>query len=221
MLKIGHRGAKGYEPENTLLSFSKAIDLRVDMIEMDIYKCKSGELVVIHDDKVDRTTNGKGYVEEKTISELKRLDAGKGQQIPLLEEVLDLFGKKIKINIELKGNNTGDTLVIFLKAKKIKTGNLLISSFKFRELEKFHQLMPKVKVGVLLRKISSRGLKFAEKIRAVSIHLAREAVNGRNVRSIHQKGMKVFVFTVNDPDEMKKMKDFKVDGIFSNFPDRI
>jgi glycerophosphoryl diester phosphodiesterase len=75
-LKIGHRGAAGHAPENTLLSFQKAMDLGVDMIELDVYVCKTGELVVIHDEKVDRTTNGTGYVREKTLDELKILDAG-------------------------------------------------------------------------------------------------------------------------------------------------
>ena len=76
MLKIGHRGAAGYAPENTLLSFQKAMDLGVDMIELDVYVCKTGELVVIHDEKVERTTNGTGYIREKTFSELRSLDAG-------------------------------------------------------------------------------------------------------------------------------------------------
>jgi glycerophosphoryl diester phosphodiesterase len=76
LTKIGHRGACGYAPENTLLSFQKAIELNVDMVELDVYVCKTGELVVIHDEKVDRTTNGHGYVMEKTFEELRSLDAG-------------------------------------------------------------------------------------------------------------------------------------------------
>src|SRR6056297_2287931 len=103
VLKIGHRGAMGYEPENTLRSFKKAIELNVDMVELDVYVCSSGELVVIHDDKVDKTTNGKGYVSEKSFDELRKLDAGMGEKIPTLQEVLDLIDKRAKVNIELKG----------------------------------------------------------------------------------------------------------------------
>ena len=90
MIRIGHRGAMGYAPENTLVSFEKALDLKVDMVELDVQLCKTGELVVIHDLTVNRTTNGEGDVAKLTLQELKCLDAGKGQQIPLLEEVLDL-----------------------------------------------------------------------------------------------------------------------------------
>ena len=96
--KIGHRGAMGYAPENTLKSFKKALELNVDAIELDVYICKSGELVVIHDDKVNRTTNGKGYVAEKTFKELRALDAGEKEKIPELKEVFDLVNKKVNIN---------------------------------------------------------------------------------------------------------------------------
>jgi glycerophosphoryl diester phosphodiesterase len=106
---IGHRGASGYEPENTLRSFQKAIDLGVEMIELDVYTCKSGELVVMHDDKVNRTTNGNGYVFNMTLTELKTLDAGKGEKVPTLVEVFDLINKKIAINVELKGEGTAES----------------------------------------------------------------------------------------------------------------
>ncbi|MBA6363297.1 glycerophosphodiester phosphodiesterase, partial [Colwellia sp. BRX8-8] len=96
----------GHEPENTLRSFKKALALNVDAIELDVYVCKTGELVVIHDDKVDRTTNGIGYTEDKTFVELRQLDAGKGELIPTLEEVLDLVDKSVIVNIELKGRST-------------------------------------------------------------------------------------------------------------------
>ena len=108
IIKVGHRGAMGYEPENTLRSFKKALELGVDMIEFDVYVCKSGELVVIQDDTLERTTNGKGLVIEKTLAELKELDAGKEEKIPTLEEIMDLADKKVKINVELKGNNTAE-----------------------------------------------------------------------------------------------------------------
>ena len=94
MIIIGHRGAMGYEPENTLRSFQKALDLGVDMIEFDVHLCKSGELVVFHDEKVNRTTNGQGYIAQKSLEKLKELDAGQGEKIPTLEEVLDLVKGK-------------------------------------------------------------------------------------------------------------------------------
>lgn len=105
-LIVGHRGASGYEPENTLLSFERAIAMGVDMIELDVYVCKTGQLVVMHDDTINRTTNGKGKVMELTWDTLKKYDAGKGEHIPLLSQVFDLVNKRIIINIELKGPHT-------------------------------------------------------------------------------------------------------------------
>ena len=110
LLKISHRGACGYEPENTLASFKKAIEINADMIELDVHVCKTGEVVVIHDEKVNRTTNGKGYVSQKNLESLKKLDAGKGKKIPTLIEVLDLVNKRVKVNIELKGKKTAERL---------------------------------------------------------------------------------------------------------------
>ncbi len=106
VLKIGHRGAMGYEPENTLRSFQKALDLGVDMIELDVYLCKTGELVVIHSDKLSRTTDGRGFVRNMSFKELEEMDAGKGEKIPSLQQVLDLIDKKTIVNIELKGPGT-------------------------------------------------------------------------------------------------------------------
>ncbi len=110
MLKIGHRGAMGYAPENTLGSFAKALELGVDGIELDVHVCKSGEVVVIHDERVDRTTNGKGQVKEMTLKELKELDAGKGERIPTLEEVLDFVDRRAFIDIELKAEGIGNSV---------------------------------------------------------------------------------------------------------------
>ena len=105
MLIIAHRGASGYEPENTLRSFRKAIGLKSDAIELDVQLTKDNKLVVIHDETVNRTTNGKGKVKDLTLRELRKLDAGKGEKVPTLEEVFNLVKRKVKIHVELKGNN--------------------------------------------------------------------------------------------------------------------
>jgi len=138
-LKIGHRWAAGYEPENTLASFKKAIDLNVDMIELDVYLCKTGELVVLHDPKVDRTTNGIGYIEEKTFEEVRNLDAGKGEKIPTLKEVFELTNRKVKINIELKWAGTAKPVSKLIKEyvenKWREYDDFMISSFDHYELK--------------------------------------------------------------------------------------
>ncbi len=180
MLRIGHRGACGYEPENTLRSFNRALQLRVDMVELDVHVCRSGEIVVIHDSKVDRTTGGTGYVADKTLDELRTLDAGKGEKIPTLQEVLTLVNRKVKVNIELKGTGTAKPVFQLLE-KHVRElgwsyGDFLISSFKpipitngFRITPFFcsahetaqgspsHSSMPSVISMMILRQLSQEG----------------------------------------------------------------
>ena len=102
MLKIGHRGARAYEPENTVSSYKKALELGVDAVELDVRRTKDGEIIVIHDAEVDRTTNGKGLVSQLTLKEIKQFNTEKDQKIPTLEEALDFLDKKVKVLIELK-----------------------------------------------------------------------------------------------------------------------
>ena len=224
-MKIGHRGAMGYAPENTLKSFKKALELNVDAVELDIYVCKSGELVVIHDDKVNRTTNGKGYVVEKTFEELSTLDAGEGEKIPKLSEVLDLIDRKVKVNIELKGVKTAkpvhELIEKYVKNKGWEYDDFLISSFNHYELKKFRKLNPKIKIGALISGIPIGFSKFAKMLNVDSVNLCFEFINQEFVDDAHNRNLKVYVWTVNDSDHIESMKTFGVDGIFSNFPDRL
>jgi len=225
VMKIGHRGAMGYAPENTLKSFKKALELNVDAVELDIYVCKSGELVVIHDDKVNRTTNGKGYVVEKTFEELSTLDAGEGEKIPKLSEVLDLIDRKVKVNIELKGVKTAkpvhELIEKYVKNKGWEYDDFLISSFNHYELKKFRKLNPKIKIGALISGIPIGFSKFAKMLNVDSVNLCFEFINQEFVDDAHNRNLKVYVWTVNDSDDIERMKTFGVDGIFSNFPDRL
>jgi glycerophosphoryl diester phosphodiesterase len=225
MLKIGHRGAMGYAPENTLKSFQKGLDLHVDMVELDVYVCKSGELVVIHDDKVDRTTNGHGYVIEKVLSELRSLDAGQGEKIPLLTEVFDLINRQAKINVELKGAGTAAPVAVlieeYVKNKNWQYDDFAVSSFNHYELQAFNKLIPQIAIGALITGIPIGYAEFAEKVGAASVNLNIEFIDQAFVDDAHQRGLKVFVFTGNDPDDIKRMKQLGVDGMFSNFPDRL
>ena len=137
MLCIGHRGAMGHEPENTLLSIRKALSLGVDWIEVDVYNVENN-LVVIHDRSLERTTNGSGYTCEQTFSYIRSLDAGKGQQIPTLSEVFDMVNRQAGINIELKGFNTAKLVVDLIQKYIAKGWNyqyFLVSSFNHYELE--------------------------------------------------------------------------------------
>ncbi len=225
ILKIGHRGASGYEPENTLISFEKAIDLNADGIELDVHLTSDGHLVVIHDETIDRTTNGKGQVHTMTLQELKSFNAGKNQEIPTLIEVFDLVNRRCLINIELKGIGTAkpvnDLINHYILDKKWEINDFLISSFDWDMLQEMALLNPKIRLGVLTEESIEDALSFAKKIKAFSIHPDYQLLSKENVDLMHENDFGVFPWTVNSKESIQKVKSFDVNGIISNFPDKI
>lgn len=226
MLKVGHRGAKGYEPENTLCSFKKAIELGADMIEFDVHVCKSGEIVVIHDEDVNRTTNGKGKVTDKSLAELKELNAGKGAKIPTLEEVLDCFEGRIKLDIELKGYNcatrVADMIDVHVKTRGLDRSEILVTSFEHDTLlMQFHEASPETPIGLLFWKVPEYFAEKAAEMGAAYVALYHKNTTKKVVKKAHNRGLKVVVWTVNKPEEIERARDIGVDGIASDFPDRL
>jgi len=223
-LKIAHRGASKQEPENTLRSFRRALALNVSMIECDAHLCKTGELVVMHDNTVNRTTNGKGKIYKKTFKELKKLDDGKGEHIPKLQDVIELIDRKIRLNIELKGKGTGWAVAMMLQmyyGMGWRHGDFVVSSFSRRELRKFRKIDTRTPVGYLIYINIFGSLHFAKKINAYSINLNSNYVKKRFVDRAHKKGLKVYVYTVNTKEDAQKMKELGVDGVFSDCPEEI
>jgi len=194
-------------------------------VELDVYACPTGELVVIHDDKVDRTTDGTGYVFDKSFDELRKLDAGKGEKIPTLQEVLDLVDKKVTVNIELKGVGTAGPVADMVKDYMDNKGwdkeKFLISSFNHHELKQFKEILPEINIGALMLAIPVDYAKFAEDLGAYSVNPGMEFISQEFVDDAHKRGLKVFVWTVNDEDDIARMKALGVDGLFSNFVDKI
>lgn len=224
-LRIGHRGAAGYEPENTLLSFKKALKLKVDLVELDAQICKTGQVVVIHDAKIDRTTKETGFVTQKTFQELRALDVGKGQRIPTLQEVLDVLDRKIRVNIEIKGSDAAkpvfDIMQTYVSQKGWSWDDFLVSSFNHYELLEFNRLTSKVKVGAVIAGVPIGYAECATRVNAYSLHPSKEFINQALVDDAHKRGMKVFAYTPNDMDFIQKVKSLGVDGLFSDFPDRL
>jgi len=225
MLKIGHRGAAGLVPENTLASFQKAIDLGVDMVELDVHLCSSGELVVIHDDKVDRTTNGKGEVASMTLAQLKKLDAGLGQKIPTLTEVLDLVNRRVGVIIELKANGTvqpaNEIIQGYVSQKGWAYQDFIVISFDHYRLLKLSQLNRLIRLGPIIEAKPIGYAEFAVKLPAYSIHLAYAYVDQNFIQDAHRRGFQVVVWTVNELKEIKRFKSLGVDGVTSDYPDRL
>lgn len=225
IIKVAHRGASGYEAENTFRSFIKAIELNADMIELDVHLCKSGEVVVMHDDSVDRTTDGNGRIEDMTLTELKALEMAKGQRIPTLTEVLDLADKKIKLNIEIKGKGTAMQVRAIVENYIDEEGwnydDFLISSFRHDELWQMKNTDPELRIGVLTEMIPPGFIEFAKKLKAYSVNVPIDKIDEKFVARAHKLGLKVFVYAANDTPEIDKAKKLKVDYICSDFPDKI
>lgn len=224
-LKIGHRGAMGYEPENTLSSFKKALDLHVDMIELDVYLCQTGEVVVIHDNKLDKVTNCQGYIADRPFSELDQCLVGNREKIPTLSQVLDLIDRKAKVNIELKGDGTARAVAQvvddYVKNKGWLEDDFLVSSFDHYQLKEFKAMSPNIKIGALTANIPINYAQFAQELDAYSVHLSSDFINEKFVQDAHQRGLKVFVWVVNYLEDLKRMEKFGVDGVFSDYPDRL
>lgn len=222
---IGHRGASGYEPENTLASFEKAIALGVDMIEFDVHQCGSGEIVVIHDETVDRTTNGTGLVSSLTLQELKELDAGKGQAIPTLQEVLDLVDHRVKVDIEIKGPETiGPVIEVinqYITHSQWKYDDFLISSFDHYQLIQAKQLCPKVKTGVIIYCMPVHFGTYLEKINADVAVIYVYRMEEHFLINLQKTNKPIYVFTVNNQYQMSQLINKHISGIITDYPDKL
>jgi glycerophosphoryl diester phosphodiesterase len=225
---IGHRGAAGLAPENTLPSFQRALDWRCPMIELDVHLASPGakeqELVVIHDEKLSRTTSGKGLVSEHTLTELRTLDAGEGALIPTLTEVFMLlqaheaqFDQRVALNVELKGAGTGVEVAHWLASMPVWP--VVVSSFNHEELAMFRTLDAHTPVAPLFDKYRKNWLETAQALEAVGVNLSLKLARQQTVEEISEAGFPVSVYTVNDPGVALKLNALGVKGIFTDRPD--
>ncbi|MGK7911936.1 MAG: glycerophosphodiester phosphodiesterase [Synechococcus sp.] len=223
LLCIGHRGAMGHAPENTLASIRQALDLDSPCIEVDVYNVDD-RLIVFHDDRLERTTNGVGYLGEQSFGYLRTLDAGGGEHIPTLQEVCAEIAARACLNIELKGLNTAQPVAEFI-AELVKEGwnedAFLVSSFNHRELAKMRQLSDRIKLGALLCGLPIDDAKFAQELRAFSVHPSLEFIDRQFVEDAHSRNLKVYVYTANHTEDIARMHELGADGVFTNYPERV
>ena len=217
MLKIGHRGARAYEPENTLRSFKRALEFGVDAVELDVRRTKDGSLVVIHDAKVDRTTNGEGLVNEFTLEEIKQFFTEKGEKIPTLEEVLDFLDKKVKVLIELKETGIEKKVLSLIHQKELEK-NVIIVSFLEEALRKVRELEDEVETGLIYVR-HKNPIKVALELRVKYLLPLYRFTHTANVQKAHENGLKVIVWTINKQEEVSEYVKKGVDGIASDRPD--
>jgi glycerophosphoryl diester phosphodiesterase len=239
---VAHRGASGYAPENTMAAIKKAITMGVDMIEIDVQLSKDNEVVLMHDLTVDRTTNGKGKVRDLYLEEIKKLDAGKwfssefsGEKVPTLEEVIQAINGQCKLLIEVKR----------VKSKKLEIENkivqlinkynaynwCIVQSFETQVIKNIQALDKSIECHKLVTmNISVLPLHIDSRIKTGTIYKYKNVqsinpyfkmLNKRKVKKIHSYGQKVITWTVNEPEDMKRMIEMGVDGIITNYPDRL
>lgn len=224
-LIIGHRGAMGYETENTLASVQKALDLGVDMIEIDVFKIASGEIVVFHDERLDRLSNAAGKIEEYNIVDLNAVILDGNHQIPMLQDVLKLINNQVALNIELKGANTANRVNFivdyYVRQRGWSWDNILISSFNWDELKAMRAINPEVQLAILTEENPLEALPIANELNAIAINPWYKTLTQETVTAIQDKGFKVYTYTVNELEDLQKMLDWGVDGIFTNYPDRL
>jgi glycerophosphoryl diester phosphodiesterase len=229
---FAHRGASAHAPENTLAAFELALRQGADAIELDAKLSADGQVVVIHDQTVDRTTNGQGDVKDLTLSELRRLDAGshfdvafQGEPIPTLEEVIKAVGQLTYINVELTNyasprDSLSDKVAELVKRYKL-VPRVFFSSFLIFPLLRIHRLLPEVPISLLLAPGKRGKLSRSLMNRFVphhNLHLALRDVTGKLVEEVHKQSRKIFVYTVNEETDLRRLFELGVDGVFTDDP---
>jgi len=223
-----HRGASAQSPENTMAAFRKAIELGSGGIELDVHMTKDGEIVVIHDEVIDRTSNGTGKVKDLTFSELLRYDFGywfsqefSEEKIPTLEQVMTLLSDWDGVlNIEIKANDTGiESSVIALIDKYRMRKRVIISAFNHYILVNVKRIDDAIETGALIMETLYRPWEYAKRIGAGTIHPFYRAINQEIIGECLANGIDVNVFTVDRSEDIKMLAGAKVSGIITNVPD--
>jgi len=221
ILVIGHKGASIIAPENTLLAFRKAIQLKADYIEFDLHKTLDGEIVIIHDNDTYNITCKQGLIEELTLKEIQELDAGEGEKIPTITELINLTKGKINLQPEIKASGLiNDLIQILTKNNLIK--KTIISSFDITQLIKIKEIEPRLKIGYLIPseltrpRILNRYIQKAIRNEFYAIHPHFTAVSKEFVDNAHENNLKINAWTVNEEDEIIRLKALGVDGIITD-----
>jgi glycerophosphoryl diester phosphodiesterase len=222
LIIIGHRGAAGYAPENSLSAFALAMEFGVDMVEFDVWKCASGELVVFHDARLERLTDGSGTLISHTLEELKKLTVLGTEKIPTLTEVLDFIDRRVKVYIEIKDINVAsDVLKIvqyYVEHKQWQYDDFLVASFDHTQLYDIKAANRLVPIAALLYGIPIDLSASVSTIDADVVCLSVDFITQEFVDDIHDRGMLVYVYTVDHPDDIVCVVNYGVDGIITDYP---
>ncbi len=214
MIRIGHRGAAGHAPENTLIAIEAGIALGSDFVELDVQSTCDGQFVIMHDKRVDRTTGRPGLVSQMTVEELRQLDAGNGQRVPLLSEVLTLANGRVGLILEIITPGISTELFRAIERQPFH-GPIIFASFHHREL----LAIPGSTRLVLFEGVPVKPAAFALEAQASHVGIAVDSITLEFVRALHDAGLLVFVYTVDDKRDVDWLCSMRVDGIISNRPE--
>jgi len=218
VLIIAHRGASAYEPENTLRSVKKALELGADMVEVDVRASRDGHVVVMHDAVVDRTTNGKGYVKDMTLKELKKLNAGLGERIPTLQEVAELIRGKAQLVVEIKVPGIEKNVLQILKENELDKQSL-IASFYHPILKRVKELEPNMRTGAIIASRPMKAAQLALDANSSTLFPKHVYVDLQMVEEAHRYDLAVYPWTIDTLKEIEPLIKMGVDGIVTNKPD--
>ncbi|SIR01515.1 glycerophosphoryl diester phosphodiesterase [Alkalispirochaeta americana] len=231
---IAHRGASGYAPENTLPAMERAIQQNAQGLELDVQLTADGQVVVIHDWTLDRTTSGTGAVKDLSLKEIQAHDAGSwkdssfaGTRVPTLQEVIDLIPDTLLLNVEIKiqafDRRDIETPVVDILKKNNRLEHTVISSFNHECLSKVHQLDKTVKLGCLYEANLMNPLEYFEQmgVEFYSVHLDHDYVSAPIVDLFHAQGLQVYSWTVNTRETAQALQGMGIDGVITNYPDML
>ena len=221
MLIFVHRGASADAPENTLLAIDQALIQQADGIEIDVYQL-GNELVVIHDRWVSRTTNGNRLLSDYTLEQLQTLDAGQGQFVPTLWQVLQQVQGQCLMNIEIKGVHdlslVNQCINKAVSQLNFKPEQFIVSSFNHHILAAFRNIAPAIKIGALTGSNPLNHAYFAQQLQAYSVNVDASFIDQAFVKDAHIRGLKMFAYTVDEPEDLLRLQAWGVDGVFCNGP---
>jgi glycerophosphoryl diester phosphodiesterase len=215
---VGHRGAAKLRPENTLVGFQYAIDLGCDYVECDVQLTRDNHLVVIHDDSVDRTTNGTGLVSDLTLAEIRQLDAGEGHQIPTFQELLDLLRGKVMVLCELKGSFTPEATARAVINNKMQD-QIIFTSFHFGRIARIRQIDPVLQTGAIFGQPTADALEQAVALGAISVGIHYQAMTIEFVEKARRLGLNLRAWNPDEEADIQRMIDLDPTGVSSNRPD--
>jgi glycerophosphoryl diester phosphodiesterase len=228
VLVIAHRGASGTCPENTLAAFRRAAEVGAPMIELDVQLTRDDQVVVLHDWTLERTTDGAGPVRDRTLAELRRLDAGawfgtafRGERVPTLGEVLDAVD--VGVNVELKpiGSDGLEARALAVVEVAGALDRVIFSSFDLAVLQRLRALSARAEIAILWDTEPVVGaVQWAERVAARGLHLRKDRVNGEALAIASGAGLPVRVWTVNERGEIARLRSAGIEGIFTDFPER-